>query len=102
MNPAARWDYLALYDKGDVNGTEARVCAGNFLYSTGANEHAGRFTAGHFDLPLLGHTIEIHEDFDLFKMFRRVMREAADGWDGKDQLRPAPAELGETLGNAAV
>jgi 2,5-dihydroxypyridine 5,6-dioxygenase len=59
MNPAARWDYLALYDKGDVNGTEARVCAGNFLYSTGANEHAGRFTAGHFDLPLLDHTIAL-------------------------------------------
>jgi 2,5-dihydroxypyridine 5,6-dioxygenase len=59
MNPAARWDYAVLYDKGDVNGTEARVCAGNFLYSTGANEHAGRFTAGHFDLPLLGHTIAL-------------------------------------------
>jgi len=59
MNAAARWDYLALYDKGDVNGTEARVSAGNFLYSTGANEHAGRFTAGHFDLPLLGHTITL-------------------------------------------
>jgi 2,5-dihydroxypyridine 5,6-dioxygenase len=59
MNPAARWDYLALYDRADINGTEARACAGNFLYSTGANEHAGRFTAGHFDLPLLGHTIAL-------------------------------------------
>jgi 2,5-dihydroxypyridine 5,6-dioxygenase len=54
MNPGARWDYLELYDKGDVNGTEARAQAGNFLYSTGANEHAGRFTAGHFDLPMRG------------------------------------------------
>ena len=44
MNPGARWDYLELYDKADVNGTEARAYAGNFLYSTGANEHAGRFT----------------------------------------------------------
>ena len=35
------------------------MCAGNFLYSTGANEHAGRFTAGHFDLPLLDHTIAL-------------------------------------------
>ncbi len=59
MNPTARWDYLALYDRADVNGTEARVSAGNFLYSTGANEHAGRFTAGHFDLPLLDHTIAL-------------------------------------------
>ena len=59
MNAAARWDYAALYDKADINGTEARVCAGSFLYSTGANEHAGRFTAGHFDLPLLGHTVAL-------------------------------------------
>jgi 2,5-dihydroxypyridine 5,6-dioxygenase len=59
MNATARWDYVALYDKADINGTEARVCAGNFLYSTGANEHAGRFTAGHLDLPLLGHTIAL-------------------------------------------
>jgi 2,5-dihydroxypyridine 5,6-dioxygenase len=52
MNPGARWDYLELYDKADINGTESRAFAGNFLYSTGANEHAGRFTAGHFDLPM--------------------------------------------------
>jgi hypothetical protein len=49
---------------------------------------------------LLGHTIEIHEDFDLFKMFRRMMREAADGWDGTDPLRPVPSELQDTLGSA--
>jgi methylmalonyl-CoA/ethylmalonyl-CoA epimerase len=53
-----------------------------------------------YDAPLLGHTIEIHEDFELFRMFRRVMLDAADGWDGTDPLRPAPSELGETLGNA--
>jgi 2,5-dihydroxypyridine 5,6-dioxygenase len=52
MNRAARWDYLELYDKSQINGTEARAFAGNFLFSTGANETAGRFTAGHFDLPL--------------------------------------------------
>jgi 2,5-dihydroxypyridine 5,6-dioxygenase len=61
MNEHARWDYVELYDKRDINGTEARAVAGNFLYSTGANEHAGRFTAGHFDLPLLGHTIELDD-----------------------------------------
>jgi len=38
MNPAARWDYLELHDHSDVWGTEARAFAGNFLYSTGANE----------------------------------------------------------------
>lgn len=51
MNPRARWEALALYDKRDCNGTEQRAFAGNFLYSTGANEIAGRHTLGHFDLP---------------------------------------------------
>jgi 2,5-dihydroxypyridine 5,6-dioxygenase len=57
LNQQARWDYLELYDKGAVNGTEARAFAGGFLYSTGANEVAGRFSAGHFDLPMRGCTI---------------------------------------------
>lgn len=61
MNPGARWDYFELYDKGDTNGTEARAYAGNFLYSTGANEHAGRFTAGHFDLPLRACTLHLDD-----------------------------------------
>jgi 2,5-dihydroxypyridine 5,6-dioxygenase len=41
-----------MYDRADTNGVEQRVFAGNFLYSTGANEFANRFTLGHFDLPL--------------------------------------------------
>jgi 2,5-dihydroxypyridine 5,6-dioxygenase len=59
MNPKARWDALALYDKRDTNGTELRAFAGNFLYSTGANEAAGRHTLGHFDLPLRNCTITL-------------------------------------------
>ncbi|EBA04224.1 hypothetical protein RB2150_06973 [Rhodobacterales bacterium HTCC2150] len=54
FNPAARYEALMMYDKADTNGTELRALAGNFLYSTGANEFAGRFTRGHFDLPMLG------------------------------------------------
>ena len=54
FNPAARYEALTMYDKADTNGTELRALAGNFLYSTGANEFAGRFTRGHFDLPMLG------------------------------------------------
>lgn len=57
MNPTARWDAMAFYDKNDFNGTELRAFAGNFLYSTGANEVAGRHTLGHFDLPLRGCTV---------------------------------------------
>lgn len=59
MNPAARWDSLAMYDKSQVNGTELRAFGGNFLYSTGANEVAGRHTLGHFDLPMRGCTVEL-------------------------------------------
>jgi len=58
-NTRARWDALAMYDRRDVNGTEQRAFAGNFLYSTGANEVAGRHTLGHFDLPLRHCTIEL-------------------------------------------
>ena len=35
---------------------------GNFLFSTGANEFAGRHTAGHFDLPVMRTTIELDGD----------------------------------------
>lgn len=59
MNPAARWESLAMYDKRDINGTELRAFAGNFLYSTGANETAGRYTLGHFDLPIGNCTIAL-------------------------------------------
>jgi 2,5-dihydroxypyridine 5,6-dioxygenase len=59
MNTRARWDALAMYDRRDVNGTEQRAFAGNFLYSTGANEVAGRHTLGHFDLPFRRCTVEL-------------------------------------------
>jgi 2,5-dihydroxypyridine 5,6-dioxygenase len=61
LNPAARWDAMAFYDKRDCNGTELRAFAGNFLYSTGANEVAGRHTLGHFDLPMRGCTIRLDD-----------------------------------------
>ncbi|MCG6904334.1 MAG: peptidase M29 [Rhodobacter sp.] len=54
FNPGARYEALTMYDKRDTNCTELRAVAGNFLYSTGANEFAGRFTRGHFDLPMMG------------------------------------------------
>ena len=57
LNRRARWDAMTFYDRCDFNGTELRAFAGNFLYSTGANEVAGRHTLGHFDLPLRGCTV---------------------------------------------
>jgi 2,5-dihydroxypyridine 5,6-dioxygenase len=59
MNPGARYEALTMYDQRDTNGTELRAVPGNFLFSTGANEFAGRYTAGHFDLPMMGTTIEL-------------------------------------------
>lgn len=59
LNRDARWDSLAFYDKRDCNGTELRAFAGNFLFSTGANEVAGRHTLGHFDLPMRNCTITL-------------------------------------------
>lgn len=61
MNRAARYEALAMYDQRDTNGTELRAVAGNFLFSTGANEFAGRFTAGHFDIPVMGTTITVDD-----------------------------------------
>ena len=59
MNPRARWESMALYDKRDVQATEFRAWAGNFLWSTGSNQYANRFTLGHFDLPMRGCTITL-------------------------------------------
>ena len=59
LNHHCRWDVLPLYDKSDINGTELRAFAGNFLYSAGANEVAGRYARGHFDLPMRNCTIEL-------------------------------------------
>jgi 2,5-dihydroxypyridine 5,6-dioxygenase len=62
LNEACRWESLAMYDKADTNGTELRAFAGNFLYSTGANEVAGRFAVGHFDLPMRHCTVTLDGD----------------------------------------
>ncbi|MEX2481016.1 MAG: peptidase M29 [Gammaproteobacteria bacterium] len=61
LSERARYEALAMYDQRDTNGTELRAFAGNFLYSTGANEVAGRFTEGHFDLPVRNCTIRLDQ-----------------------------------------
>jgi 2,5-dihydroxypyridine 5,6-dioxygenase len=59
LNRKARYEALTMYDRRDTNGTELRAVAGNFLFSTGANEFAGRYTAGHFDIPVMRTTITV-------------------------------------------
>lgn len=61
MNPNARYEALTMYDRRETNGTESRCYAGNFLYSTGANEFAERYTLGHFDLPVGKCTIHLDD-----------------------------------------
>jgi 2,5-dihydroxypyridine 5,6-dioxygenase len=61
LNPNARWDALAMYDKQHVNCTELRAFAGNFLISTGANEFSNRYTTCHFDLPMRNCTIKLDD-----------------------------------------
>ena len=61
LNERARYEALAMLDKNDTNGTELRALAGNFLFSTGANEFANRFTAGHFDIPMMDCTIVLDD-----------------------------------------
>ena len=62
LNRKARYEALTVYDRNDTNGTELRTLAGSFLFSTGANEHAERFSLGHFDLPMLGCTIKLDNE----------------------------------------
>ena len=59
LNPKARWESLVCYDRKDIHCTEFRAFAGNFLFSTGSNQEAGRFTEGPFDLPLRNCSISL-------------------------------------------
>ena len=61
LNPGARWDSLTMYDRNDINGTEMRAIAGSFLFSTGANEFAERYTNCHFDLPMRNCTVTLDD-----------------------------------------
>jgi 2,5-dihydroxypyridine 5,6-dioxygenase len=86
MNTNARWDTLALYDHSALWGTELRAFAGNFLYSTGANEHAGRFTAGHFDLPMRNCTVAL--------LMGGAWKTVVDHGQLCPELAPNPGEFG--------
>jgi len=46
-------------DNPERNRAAARTFPGNFLFSTGANEFAGRYTEGHFDIPMFACTIAL-------------------------------------------
>lgn len=59
--PRARWSTLALYDREQTIGMDARAFAGNFLFSLGPNTEVGgsRNTACHIDIPLRRCTVAL-------------------------------------------
>ena len=61
LQDRARWSVLALYDREQTVGMDARAFAGNFLFSFGPNNEAGgsRETACHIDIPLRNCTIKL-------------------------------------------
>lgn len=52
LNKKARWTGFAFFSPHETEGMEARAFAGNFLFSSGANRFAGRYSHCHFDLPM--------------------------------------------------
>jgi len=62
MNTGAQRVAMTAFDKADHNGTELRAIGGNFLWSTGANETAGRYCRGHVDMPMFGCTITLADE----------------------------------------
>lgn len=63
MQKRARWSTLALYDREQTIGMDARAFAGNFLFSLGPNTEVGgtRNTACHIDIPLRHCTVALDD-----------------------------------------
>ena len=61
LQPKARWTALAMYDKGQSLGMDARSYYGNFLFSTGPNSEAGGSNNSpcHVDIPMSGCSVSI-------------------------------------------
>lgn len=61
LDETARWNSLALYDKGEIIGVEPRSFYGNFMFSTGPNRYANRFTRCHLDMPMRRCTVSLDD-----------------------------------------
>ncbi len=65
LNPQGRWDAIALNGADPKrHHANARVWAGNFLFSTGPNSQGGgkRTTKGHYDVPMRDCTVALDND----------------------------------------
>lgn len=58
----AHWNSLALYDKQQIMGMEARSVRGNFMWSTGPNRYAGRLTLAHLDIPMRNCSVYLDDE----------------------------------------
>ncbi len=61
LDETARWNALAFYDKNDIIGVEPRSFYGNFMFSTGPNRYANRFTRCHLDMPMRHCTVYLDD-----------------------------------------
>ncbi len=64
LQPRARWSVLGLYGREATMGMDARVFAGNFLFSLGPNTEAGgtRNTPCHIDIPMRNCTVSLDDE----------------------------------------
>jgi len=59
LHPRAQWSSLALHDKQESIGMDARCMLGGFIFSTGPNRHTGRLVEAHMDFPMRNCTVTV-------------------------------------------
>jgi 2,5-dihydroxypyridine 5,6-dioxygenase len=59
LHPLASWAALNVYAPHTLYGQELRSTAGNFMWSTGANRFANRYTPAHLDIPMHSCTVKV-------------------------------------------
>jgi 2,5-dihydroxypyridine 5,6-dioxygenase len=62
LQPKASWAAIALFGGERMLCQDIRTFEGNFLFSTGPNEPAGRFTPCHFDLACRDNTLYLDDE----------------------------------------
>lgn len=61
VHPAARFSAVDVYSHRPMMGQEFRSAEGNFMWSTGSNRFANRFTPAHLDIPMHNCTVMVDD-----------------------------------------
>lgn len=61
VHPHAAFSAIDVYPPGTLYGQDFRSAAGNFMWSTGSNRFANRFTSAHLDIPMHSCTVRIDD-----------------------------------------